>query len=150
MNKKSAVKLSLLAPMLCAALALSASAQAQSGHRLYGHIAALPDGGYVGRLEEQDKGSKPDEWVKGGTPTVDFSYDSYTKPQISKVTWVYLTGATCESVGTNFLSGDHTNVDMCQYMKAGDYYLVVKNAKTNKTFYNSILSPGFDEAHISE
>lgn len=141
MNKNTAMKWSLLAPLMCAALAMSAGAQAQPGKRLCGRTAALPDGGYAAILIEVKNKTYfasamgPCDWAFNANASEVFGSDSYVSPYLASLTWVTQSGATCESVGVNFTSGDHANVDMCDYMEGYKHYAVVKNATTNTTTY---------------
>lgn len=141
MNKKNAMKWSLLAPLMGAALALSVSAQAQPGKRLCGKMAALPDGGYAAILTEvknktyYPSAMSPCDWAFNANASEVFGSDSYVSPYLASLTWVTQSGTTCESVGGHFTSGDHANVDMCDYMEGYEHYAVVKNATTNTTTY---------------
>ena len=141
MNKRATVKLSLLAPMLCAALALSASALAQSGKRICGQWGAIPNnGGYVGLLiEVPNDGSivSNDECsaVKSISATTIMARVGWSAAQVAAVTWTKQGTTACENVGKYFTSADHTKEDMCQYMQGRQEYTVIKSTAENKTTY---------------
>ena len=132
MNKKTAVKLSLLAPLLCAALALSASAQAQSGHRICGQWGVLPNnGGYVGILVDVENGGS-----SKANAACDEVKSASTSKVLSRMNWNRLEGdpasikwtvqgtTACENVGKYFVSKREPNVDMCQYMNGYIPYFI--------------------------
>jgi len=139
MNKKTAMKVSLLAPLMCVVLAMSASVQAQPGKRLCGKMAALPNGaGYAAILVEVKNKVAYYSGCSVGVdadPAAVFANNADVAPYLASMAWSNIVNGVCESVGANFTSADHTNVDMCDYMEGQAKYAVVKKSATNSTTY---------------
>jgi hypothetical protein len=127
---------------MCAALALSASAQAEPGRRMCGQWAALPNGaGYIAVLIEivrsESNGDHCDFVEKMSTGFMQqYLFTGTYRPLIPNLSWTHVREVTCESVGKNFISADHPKEDMCQYMEGYYAYTVVKDSTKNTTTYN--------------
>ncbi|MFA7238909.1 MAG: hypothetical protein WC091_02260 [Sulfuricellaceae bacterium] len=133
---KSASALALLTTVLIA----PASAYAQSGHRICGQWAALPNNaGYAGILVEVKNGGSLEanqacDKARHKSPNEVFASASFA-PYLASMTW-HMQGTTaCENLGQYFMSADHPNQDMCQYMNGYTGYAVVKSAAANTTTY---------------
>jgi hypothetical protein len=142
MNRASEVKSAVLLALLSATLIAPISAQAQSGKRMCGQWAALPNGaGYAALVVEvprdntdEGKCTGAENMTTTALATTYFAASSFVSA-IPSMTWTRVHEVTCESVGKNFISADHTKEDMCQYMDGFYNYTVVKDSAKNTTVY---------------
>ena len=134
---KNSFNRTCLSTITIAALLLAAPmAYAQSGSRLCGWTADLPPGAVLG-TSTLPAGGKMGILYEARDD--DASYHKQCDDVISKVKssidgdadlkgfpWTKVKRATCESVGSAFVSTANPNVDMCQYMGAKKAYTVIK------------------------
>ena len=142
MNRASVVKSAVLLALLSSTLIAPISAQAQSGKRLCGQWATLPNGaGYAALVvevtrDESNGGpcSGAEEMSSQMIGKVYFPGSPY-RSAMSTILWTRVHNVTCESIGKLFISADHTKEDMCQYMTGYYNYTVVKDSAQNTTTY---------------
>jgi len=134
----------LVVSLLAVALAVPAGAQAQSGKRICGQWAALPNGeGYAGILVEvQNKGNplqanEACDQAKSKSPASVFTGSGWPT-KLASMTWTVQGTTACENLGKYFTSSNTPNVDMCQYMDGYSLYMVLKSAPSNSTLYYAL------------
>lgn len=124
----------IAAAVLSASLSVvtAGPAMAQSGSRLCGWSAPTPTG-YVGilyeaRQKDASYGKQCSEAISSINSTIQGD------AQLKNLTWTKHEKATCESVGSHFMSSN-SQQDMCEKMEAKQPYQVVKTNASNTTTY---------------
>ena len=133
MKFNTLVRLSTSVALLASVMAAPTVAFAQSGSRLCGWTAMVPNGQVIGLLYEARSADASyhkqcDDVIKQMKSAID------KDPTMSKLQWNEVKRATCESVGKYFTSTAKPSEDMCDSMEAKKGYKVVKESAANTTF----------------
>ncbi|MCK9201931.1 MAG: hypothetical protein M0P59_09860 [Gallionella sp.] len=128
--------------MLAAVLAVPTSAYAQSGKRVCGMYAPIPNStgeivGYAGIIVKVDNGNgakanQACDDVHKVKPNNTFANTAFA-PVLPYMTWKNFSSTACENIGKYFTSTDHPDVDMCMYMATYKGNAIVKSQVTPAT-----------------
>jgi hypothetical protein len=133
MKLTTLVRLTTSVALLASVMAAPSVAFAQSGSRLCGWTAMVPNGQVVGLLyEARDKDASYHKQCDEAISKMKSGIDK--DPTLKQLQWTEVKRATCESVGKYFTSTAKPSADMCDYMGAKSGYKVVKESAANTTY----------------